>query len=83
MKRIVFSCVFALTLILFPQWGQTRPITGCTEALTAGQTFMEDVLEQFGSWGGEPHPYIKGCEEFRDMKGRIIGYFLPVAPKDT
>jgi hypothetical protein len=44
---------------------------------------MEDVLEQFGSWGGEPHPYIKGCEEFRDMKGRIIGYFLPVAPKDT
>ncbi|MEM3426583.1 MAG: C10 family peptidase [Thermoproteota archaeon] len=78
-KLLLF--VAMIMIISFPQMGQARPIGGCGEALTAAQTFIDDVLQRFGSWGGEPNPYVKGCEEFKDGKGRTIGYFVPVAPK--
>ncbi|MEM4235200.1 MAG: hypothetical protein QXU75_08645 [Candidatus Methanomethylicaceae archaeon] len=82
MRKFIVALVLLVSFICFISGDVfSRPISGCSEALTAGNSFLNEVIERFGSWGGEANPYIKGCQEFTDNKGRVVGYFLPVVPK--
>jgi len=71
--------VLAAMLLSSPTTGWARQ-TDCTDALIAGEKFKGIVIERLGGWGASPTATIEGCTEFSDQ-GRLLGYFLPVAPK--
>jgi hypothetical protein len=72
--------VLAVAAVLFsPAAGWARHVD-CADATIAGENFKNLVIERLGGWGESPTATVEGCQVFKE-KGRVVGYFLKVAPK--
>jgi hypothetical protein len=81
MRKIwqILPAAMLVALVAGPAMVWARPVD-CGDALAAGNTFKDMVIQRDGGWGESPAAIIEGCQEFT-QRGKLLGYFLPVAPK--
>jgi len=76
-KKITFYLI--MFCILLPMAALAKQIN-CIEATTAGNSFLQEYVGLYGSWGGDKNPQVSECKEFK-KDNIVLGYYLPVSSK--